>query len=382
MSTSAVAARNDMRTCPVAETRSRLEPLLAARGITRVAELTGLDVIGVPVFSAIRPAAATLVASAGKGRDPDAAWVSAVMESLEVRAAEQYRPPVAMRGTARFVEAGYGVRELALHPLSLVDDTTTLAWTQAFDLRSGQPSLVPAAAVGLRGWTGDSWCPPLFVTTSNGLAAGNDADEATAHALLELIERDALAHAEGATRTAVAPNSLGEGASRLAHQVAAAGGVLELEPLASLLGAPAYVCYLTQEEMPQVFGGTGCHVDPALAAERAILEAVQSRLSFVSGLRDDLAPTSYRPSLTATARRSPRPVIEMAPQRRSAARASAREVCERLTAVIAQHTKRPILRVDLTPPDEPFPVVVQMFAPGLRRSPSAPPLPPDEQFRP
>ncbi|MFE5792654.1 YcaO-like family protein [Streptomyces sp. NPDC056503] len=382
MSAVAAAARPALRARPVAETRRRLEPLIAARGITRVAELTGLDVLGVPVFSAIRPAAATLVASAGKGHDPDAAWVSAVMESLEVRAAERYRAPVAARGTARRVGAGYGVRDLALHPLSLVEETTTLEWTPALDLRGGRPGLVPAAAVGLRGWTGDAWCPPRFVTTSNGLAAGNDADEATAHALLELIERDALARADGSPRTPVAPASLGPGAARLAGQVAAAGGVLELERLTSLDGTTAFVCYLTQEEMPRVFGGTGCHVDAALAAERAILEAVQSRLSYVSGLRDDLDATGYRPSLSATARRSPRPVTDTRPQRTGAPGASARDVCDRLTAVIARHTERPVLRVDLTSPEEPFPVVVQTFAPGLRGSPSVPSPPPDEKVRP
>jgi ribosomal protein S12 methylthiotransferase accessory factor len=60
------------------ETLARLRPLLAGMGITRVADITGLDRIGIPVFVACRPNSRSLAVSQGKGLDADAARVSAI----------------------------------------------------------------------------------------------------------------------------------------------------------------------------------------------------------------------------------------------------------------------------------------------------------------
>jgi len=40
--------------------------------------------------------------------------------------------------------------------------------------------------------------------------------------------------------------------------------------------------------------GSGCHPDPARAAIRAVTEAAQSRLTAISGARDDFDPGDYR----------------------------------------------------------------------------------------
>src|SRR6478609_9891201 len=53
-------------------------------GITRVADLTGLDCIGLPVWTAIRPASRTLSTSQGKGATSLLAKLSAVMEGIEL----------------------------------------------------------------------------------------------------------------------------------------------------------------------------------------------------------------------------------------------------------------------------------------------------------
>lgn len=50
-------------------TWTALEPELDDLGITRVARLTGLDYIGIPVWTAIRPHSHTLVTTQGKGAD-------------------------------------------------------------------------------------------------------------------------------------------------------------------------------------------------------------------------------------------------------------------------------------------------------------------------
>jgi len=358
------------RSMPPMQTRMRLEPLLSDYGITRVAELTGLDVLEVPVFSAVRPCAATLAVSAGKGLERDAAWVSAVMESIEVAVAERYTAPCMVRDSAARVAPGYGTRQLNVHPVSLVDDKTMLDWTSAWNLADGRPALVPSAAVGLRGWTAERWHAPLFVTTSNGLAAGNDAVEATLHGLLELIERHALSQAERLPRQVVDPNCVGLRLAPLVERLARAGATLEISLLTSLPGTATYICYLSQPEMPQLFGGSGCHFNPLIALERALLEAVQSRVSTISGLRDDIAPWHYRWTVHKAIDRHPFGAAVCEPQPGKSL-SSLREALDTLVSAVSRYSGCPVLAVELGEYGA-FPAVVQVFAPGLQPSPSAP----------
>ncbi|MFD2442135.1 hypothetical protein ACFSS8_22245 [Paracoccus kondratievae] len=59
--------RGTHRTVPPAQTLARLTALMPAIGITRLANLTGLDRIGLPVTMACRPNARSLVVAQGKG---------------------------------------------------------------------------------------------------------------------------------------------------------------------------------------------------------------------------------------------------------------------------------------------------------------------------
>src|SRR5262245_55043582 len=58
-------------------------PLCSAFGITRLANVTGLDYIGIPVYQCVRPNSRTLSCSQGKGLTLEAAKASALMESIE-----------------------------------------------------------------------------------------------------------------------------------------------------------------------------------------------------------------------------------------------------------------------------------------------------------
>ena len=49
--------RETQRAVPLKETLERIEPKVPVAGITRVADITDLDRIGIPVFSCIRPTA-------------------------------------------------------------------------------------------------------------------------------------------------------------------------------------------------------------------------------------------------------------------------------------------------------------------------------------
>jgi ribosomal protein S12 methylthiotransferase accessory factor len=249
--------------------------------------------------------------------------------------------------------------------VSLVDDRTVLDWTEGWDLASGAPARVPADAVGLRGWAADRWQPATFVTTTNGLASGNDHVEATLHGLLEAVERDALARLREGDAVATDLDALGDRLGAVVARIRAAGADVALERIPSVPGTWAYTCWLTQPEMWQIFAGSGCHTDPAIAAERALLEAVQSRGSTISGGRDDIPEWTFR-RLAAPPDR-PRPTPRRTEPMPCAMRpaASLGAALEGLVTAVHRTTGRPVIAVDLTPGRQPWPAVVQVFAPGL-----------------
>src|SRR5215475_8652615 len=75
------------------DTLAWVRPLLPALGITRVANVTGLDRIGIPVWLCVRPNSRCLSVSQGKGLTAELAQVAAVMESIEMYHAERVREP-------------------------------------------------------------------------------------------------------------------------------------------------------------------------------------------------------------------------------------------------------------------------------------------------
>src|SRR5205823_14145316 len=69
----------------------RLAPIM---GITRIGNVTGLDVVGVPVVTVIRPNARSLAVAQGKGLTLAAAKASGLMESVESYHAETITLPL------------------------------------------------------------------------------------------------------------------------------------------------------------------------------------------------------------------------------------------------------------------------------------------------
>lgn len=82
------------RSAAPTKTIARLLPYLSDMGITRIANVTGLDRIGIPVVMVTRPNSRSVSVSQGKGLDLDAAKASALMEAVEVWHAEQVDLPM------------------------------------------------------------------------------------------------------------------------------------------------------------------------------------------------------------------------------------------------------------------------------------------------
>ncbi|MFN9661081.1 MAG: YcaO-like family protein [Cyanobacteriota bacterium] len=289
------------RACPPEDTLARITPHLALAGITRLADITGLDRVGIPVTLAIRPNARTVVGSTGKGPTLVAAQVSGAMEAIEMHHAEY---------------AGFEVIEASLEDLQRQDrllldihriptvrhqrliPDAPLQWTTGEDVASGSPVLVPFSCVHLRPpRKGLSLARSPFQRSSNGLASGNNRLEAILAGMYELIERDAYALARalpgfwsrGASIVDLRALDLPQVAPLLAACAAADVMVMVLD-MTSDLGVPAFAARLFDLAQPETGTavGYGCHLDTEVALVRAITEAVQSRVVVqVAGSRDD-----------------------------------------------------------------------------------------------
>lgn len=290
--------RGTHRLVPPEVTWVRIRPILKVLGITRVADVTGLDDVGIPVHQAIRPASHTLSVSQGKGVTHMLARVSAAMEMIELAHAEVVDRPV-VRGPATEVLDGgaYRLRELQLVPGSLVGDSVVLDWITGQGLTSGRPVPVPRAYVEVSNVVRREWSPPLFEASTNGLASGNSLEEAALHALYELVERDCISEVEAVPRAEqprIDPATVEDPDCCWAmDRFRAADNWFEIVDATNGYGLPCFIVNLWSPWFPVLVSGSGCHLDPAVAMNRALTEAAQSRLAIISGTRESIPEQVY-----------------------------------------------------------------------------------------
>jgi ribosomal protein S12 methylthiotransferase accessory factor len=289
----------------------RVRPHFADLGLTRVGSLTSLDTIGIPVWFAVRPNSRSLSLSQGKGLDDDQACISAVMESLEQAVAERPRQLVSIFETI----AGMARRGLTTVPLAdmsrCVDDrpdpARQRAWVRGLSLMSGEEIFAPYELIGVDLRVDAPWDRAAFRMSSIGLASGGSLAEATVHALCEVVENDctapwqALAASLPDRRLAFAVGAddfLDEAVTR----VEAAGLRPGFYDVSNDIGLPAIMCTIERTVLDdrgpgaRRSAGVACRPDPFRAALGAILEAVQTRLTYIAGARDDIDAAQYEPN--------------------------------------------------------------------------------------
>jgi YcaO-like protein with predicted kinase domain len=295
------------RSCPAPVTFRRIEPYLAPAGVTRLGRLTGLDRIGIPVWNAVSPNARSIVINQGKGITDIDAKVSAAMEALERSFA--CSPAIVRRSSSRRELAKAGETSQTLSCLlgtgkqELAEDET-LEWVNGFDILNNEPVWVPFDAVVLDRTRLDN----RYWQSSDGLASGNTETEAILHGLLERVERDAyvlwsVTPAGFRERLCVNPRSFSDPIiDNLTTRVEDAGLQLKLFDITSDIGVPTYSAFLAsrnilQHPTPRFHDATighGTHPIPRRAVIRAITEAAQSRLTHISGARDDVFHETYK----------------------------------------------------------------------------------------
>jgi ribosomal protein S12 methylthiotransferase accessory factor len=297
------------RTIAPEATTARLARLLPVLGITRVADVTGLDSIGIPVVMVCRPNARSLSVSQGKGLDLAAARASGLMEAAELYHAERITLPLkfASWNELRFTHGMVDVAALPRLAASAFHDDLRLLWIAGTDLAAGsggETLWVPYESVHLNctlPLPPGSGCFPL---TSNGLASGNHLLEALCHGLCEVIERDAwtlweLSGAAARARTRVDLGTVDDPACRaILGLYERAGIAVAVWEITSDLGVAAFRSMILDRD-PEPFyavgasAGMGCHPSREVALLRALTEAAQSRLTSIAGARDDMVRAQY-----------------------------------------------------------------------------------------
>ena len=276
------------------ETLRAAEAKLPAAGITRVADITDLDRIGIPVFSSIRPMADRGAISVynGKGATPTEARVSAMMEGLERYSAE-------VRDRQLDI-ASFSLLDGALDPRDLIlpvdaDPDALIPWISGWDMMNQEEILVPANAVF---HPLPSEYRRLFRTNTTGLASGNVIEEAIFHGLAEIIERDAWALVEAARHTGPLIQDVKDDLARgLMDKFAAAGVDVYLRDITSDIGVATCAAAaddLLLRDPTLLTTGMGTHTSAKVAVLRALTEVAQSRLTQIHGAREDTTLADFR----------------------------------------------------------------------------------------
>ncbi|GAC1359293.1 MAG: YcaO-related McrA-glycine thioamidation protein [Vulcanimicrobiaceae bacterium] len=289
------------RCVPLEQTLALIPELRRRYGITRLADTTYLDRTGMPTFSAIVPESLDLLSVYnGKGFTREAAIASAVMEAVERQVGASPPSLTTFPLNLRTVQ-----ERLDIHALELKEEMydAVVDCVHGTDLLSGELVPVPMAMVQCP-WYGKG----LFkVTSTNGLASGNNLTEALYHALCELVERHtwSMYHA----KSHLLPRMYqGVDASDIAYakQIKFPTGNALVDELCARVhdvGLSLRVLYLEEESLPATMlacvtdvgaqppmahMGYGTSLSPSHAMTRAVTEAIQGRVVDIQAAREDI----------------------------------------------------------------------------------------------
>jgi thioglycine synthase len=336
-----------MRVKSVQDTLSEILPICKKIGVTRISDITFMDKLYIPNYSAILPGTEdTIWVYGGKGPTKLEAKASALMEAIE-RYSSLYSsyPRSIIQGTYLELSKSY---DKVLHPAEVVEPVNSeysnkyaiMDFLLGFDLLSNEEVLVPAEiALNKYSPKRPSICTFLHSHT-NGLASGNVLEESICHALCEVIERDALSIADLSASSIpynilenitdllkkeenceyhicpISPEKFVDDSS-LFPDIDISNVMQEFEPIKNIVkrfadkGIPLLIKDITQEDIgiptfvasstewiTHNYGyfatGSGTHPDARIALIRAITEVSQTRAANIQGARDNLKKIQYK----------------------------------------------------------------------------------------
>lgn len=280
-----------------AQTLQRLQPLLSGMDITRVANVTGLDRIDVPVVMVSRPNSRSVSVAQGKGLTLEAAKASGIMEAVETFHAERIRLPLGL-ASERELSLDHNMIDVSALPRSRdteYSSNTPILWLEGHDLISGTPVWLPYESVHSNFTIPQPAGSGYFPANTNGLASGNHLLEAISHGLCEVIERDAttlwrMSSSIHQALTVIDPDTIDDRDCRtLIDHLTSRGFEIKIWDVTTDVGLPTFIALLMEPGStyadPEF--GSGSHYQKGVALMRALTEAIQVRTSFISGARDD-----------------------------------------------------------------------------------------------
>lgn len=264
----------------------------------------------------VRPLAKSLTVSQGKGINNVAARVSALMESIELHHAENYVPDgiTCSIGDASISSDSVNPISLPLRSDAEYHTDRKVQWIAAQGLSRSDQAFIPREIVDRDSRT---TCVKdrIFFSSSNGLASGNTLDEALIHAACEVVERDAkcfwfiLCIYSRERRGVLNLDTVTDShCVDLLEKIKSAGLKILVHYLESDVGIPVFYCTIWDDRdtafYPQRASGSGCHLYKHKALSRAITEAAQSRLTHISGARDDMYWRKFMEHLPVSSKRN------------------------------------------------------------------------------
>ena len=328
---------------PAQETLEKVVPICGKIGVTRLADITDMDVLRIPNYSAVLPGTEDYIwVYSGKGQTKQHAKASALMESIERYCS------LPSSGPRKFIRSSYAElikNHKVVHPEEIVEpvrfdyrNEMVMDWLPGYDLLGKEEVMVPASIALFRYSPPAPAINPFSYFHTNGLASGNVIEEAVCHALCEVIERDAMSIAE--LRASAIPfhilrtlvhslNSSGykvppvpadkfvddpgvfpdvdisqldfHPVRKLVEQFRKAGISLTIKDITSDIGIPTFNASSVEwvsHDYGYLAEGHGTHPDSRIALLRAIAEVSQTRAANIQGARDDLRKIRYGESNT------------------------------------------------------------------------------------
>ena len=365
------------RTQAPARTLARIRPHMAAMGITRIANLTGLDRLGIPVVGVFRPNSRSVAVAQGKGLNLEVAKASGLMEAVETFHAETTAAPkFASLEALRRDQAVVDTERLPRASNADLPRDQPLPWIRGENWRTGEPMWVPYELVSTDYTLPFATGTGYFQANTNGLASGNCAIEALLHGLCELIERDATAlwwqgsPEARATRAVDLDSVTNQGCRWVLDRYAEADLKVAVWDTTTDVGVASFLCAVYGKDPPLPELGAGCHASRDIALLRALTEAAQARTTFIAGSRDDIGRQSYASDMASARLSTFRTLMdrhETGTTFREVPTAEFDTIAEDLEHVIARLSAagmNEIAVVDLTKREYGIPIV-RVIVPGL-----------------
>lgn len=276
----------------------KIKPLLKEFGISRVADITGLDNLKIPVAIAIQPQSKSICISSGKGLTHTQAFVSASMEAIENFHAENI---VHERFTATYSQLSMQYEmipadELPLRKYSVFHEDLPIEWIMGRNVINEAAVPIPFEMLTMDfSYPLEKNCFACFQSGTNGLASGNSLLEAVLSAIYELIERDAISlrklkYYYPLPRLVNVASIPFDSISKLYNLLIDQQTELFIYDYTVDNMVPTFAAILISKIACPAgnFLGYGTHLDPEIALIRAITEAAQTRCVYISGSRDDI----------------------------------------------------------------------------------------------